>query len=79
MKLPAGSAEQQHDRLGHAGRLLDAVDRDDVLHGELPAGREVHDVADLPKGKQATIRYTIEIEDEAKPACVAETVVLLLP
>ena len=34
------------------------------------------DVADLPKGKQATIRYTIEIEGEAKPACVAETVVL---
>ena len=39
----------------------------------------IADVADLPKGKQATIRYTIEIEDEAKPACVAETVVLLLP
>jgi acyl dehydratase len=37
------------------------------------------DVADLPKGKQATLRYTIEIEDEDKPACVAETVVLLLP
>src|SRR3954447_16196893 len=37
------------------------------------------DVADLPKGKQATLRYTIEIEDETKPACVAETVVLLLP
>jgi hypothetical protein len=26
-----------------------------------------------------TLRYTIEIEDEAKPACVAESVVLLLP
>ena len=37
------------------------------------------DVADLPKGKQATLRYTIEIEGETKPACVAETVVLLLP
>jgi acyl dehydratase len=37
------------------------------------------DVADLPKGKQATLRFTIEIEGEAKPACVAETVVLLLP
>jgi len=36
------------------------------------------DVADLPKGKQATLRYTIEIEGEDKPACVAETVVLLL-
>ena len=37
------------------------------------------DVADLPAGKQLTLRYTVEIEDEAKPACVAETVVLLLP
>jgi acyl dehydratase len=36
------------------------------------------DVADLPKGKQATIRYTIQIEGEDKPACVAESVVLLL-
>ena len=39
----------------------------------------IADVADLPKGKQATLRYTIEIEGETKPACVAETVVLLLP
>lgn len=37
------------------------------------------DVADLPAGKQVTMQHTIEIEGEAKPACVAETVVLLLP
>jgi acyl dehydratase len=37
------------------------------------------DVADLPAGKQLTLRYTVEIEGETKPACVAETVVLLLP
>lgn len=37
------------------------------------------DVTDIPAGKQLTLRYTIEIEGEAKPACVAETVVLLLP
>jgi acyl dehydratase len=37
------------------------------------------DVADLPAGKQVTLRHTIEIEGEPKPACVAETVVLLLP
>ena len=36
------------------------------------------EVTDIPAGKQITLRYTIEIEDEAKPACVAETVVLLL-
>ena len=36
------------------------------------------EVADLPAGKQLTLTYTIEIEDVPKPACVAETVVLLL-
>ena len=36
------------------------------------------EVLDIPAGKQMTLKYTIEIEDEAKPACVAETVVLLL-
>ena len=36
------------------------------------------DVTDLPAGKQLIIHYTVEIEGEAKPACVAETVVLLL-
>ena len=36
------------------------------------------DVADLPSGKQVTLRHSIEIEGVDKPACVAETVVLLL-
>src|SRR4051794_25619969 len=44
--------------------------RDHVTMGE---------VTDLPAGKQLTLRHTIEIEGQAKPACVAETVVLLLP
>ena len=39
----------------------------------------IAEVADLPAGKQLTLRYTVEIEDKEKPACVAETVVLLLP
>jgi acyl dehydratase len=39
----------------------------------------VGDVTDLPAGKQLVLRHTVEIEGEAKPACVAETVVLLLP
>ena len=39
----------------------------------------VGDVTDLPAGKQLTLRYVIEIENQDKPACVAETVVLLLP
>jgi acyl dehydratase len=36
-------------------------------------------VTDVPAGKQLVTRYVIEIEDTEKPACVAETVVLLLP
>ncbi len=37
------------------------------------------EVAEIPAGQQITLRYTVEIDGEAKPACVAETVVLLLP
>ncbi|MEI2820222.1 MAG: MaoC family dehydratase [Marmoricola sp.] len=36
------------------------------------------EVTDLPAGKQLTLKYTVEIEGQTKPACVAETVVLLL-
>jgi acyl dehydratase len=32
----------------------------------------------VPAGRQLVTRYTIEIEGQDKPACVAETVVLLL-
>ena len=35
------------------------------------------ELADVPAGKQLVVRYTIEIEGQDKPACVAETVVLL--
>jgi acyl dehydratase len=38
----------------------------------------IGEVTDLPAGKQMTVKHTIEIEGEEKPACVAETVVLLL-
>jgi acyl dehydratase len=38
----------------------------------------LQEVKDLPAGKQVVVAYTIDIEDEPKPACVAETVVLLL-
>ena len=37
------------------------------------------EVADVPAGKQLVTRYTVEIEGQPKPACVADTVVLLLP
>jgi len=35
-------------------------------------------LTDVPAGKQMVTSYVIEIEGEAKPACVAEMVVLLL-
>ena len=38
----------------------------------------IGEVTDIPAGKQMTLNHTIEIEGEEKPACVAETVVLLL-
>ena len=38
----------------------------------------VVEVADLPAGTQVTFGWTIEIEGADKPACVAETVALLL-
>jgi len=37
------------------------------------------EVTDLASGKQVVLRHTVEIDGVAKPALVAETVVLLLP
>ena len=39
----------------------------------------IKEVLDIPAGKQLTVGHVIEIEGADKPACVAETVVLLLP
>ena len=36
------------------------------------------EVTEIPAGRQVTLKHTVEIEGEDKPACVAETVVLLL-
>ncbi len=38
----------------------------------------IQELTDIPAGKQMVMRYTVEIEGVDKPACVAETVVLLL-
>ncbi len=56
-------------RFPHPVRVGSRI-RDRVTMGE---------VTDLPTGKQLTLHHVIEIEGQAKPACVAETVVLLLP
>ena len=45
----------------------------------LRATASVAEVTDIPAGKQMVTRYVVEIEGQEKPACVAETVVLLLP
>lgn len=37
------------------------------------------EVKDVPAGKQLTIEYTVEIQGQPKPACVASHLVLLLP
>lgn len=37
------------------------------------------EVTELPSGRQLLLHYVVELEGAAKPACVADTVVLLLP
>jgi acyl dehydratase len=46
---------------------------------KIRATASIAEVTDMAAGKQMVTRYVIEIESEDKPACVAETVVLLLP
>ena len=45
---------------------------------KIRATAKVHAVTAMSAGHQLTMGFTIEIEGEDKPACVAETVVLLL-
>jgi acyl dehydratase len=45
---------------------------------QVRAAVSVSGVTDIPAGKQLTLKYVVEIDGEDKPACVAETVVLLL-
>jgi acyl dehydratase len=42
------------------------------------ARASIAEVTDVPAGKQMVLKFVVEIEDQEKPACVAETVVLLL-
>jgi acyl dehydratase len=42
------------------------------------AGAEVVSITEMAQGTQAVVKYTVEIDGQPKPACVAETVVLLL-
>jgi len=47
--------------------------------GRVRAHAELRDVVDVPQGLQLVIGTTIEIEGEDKPACVAESLVVLVP
>lgn len=48
------------------------------VDSKLRARIVLSEVTDIPKGQRAILRYTIEIDGVDKPACVAESVVLLL-
>jgi acyl dehydratase len=45
---------------------------------KIRASAQITEVTEVPAGKQMITRYAIEIDGEDKPACVAETLVLLL-
>lgn len=50
-----------------------------VLVGSKVRNRvEVLEVRDIEKGQQVTLQHTVEIEGSKKPACIAETVTLLM-
>ncbi|MEU6643053.1 MaoC family dehydratase [Saccharomonospora sp. NPDC046836] len=50
-----------------------------TVGSKIRASAELAQVTDVPQGKQAVVRWTIEIDGEPKPACVAEMVSLLVP
>ena len=49
-----------------------------LVGSRIRASAEIVAVLVVPAGRQLVTRYTVEIEGETKPACVAETVALLL-
>ncbi|HEX5403921.1 MAG TPA: MaoC family dehydratase [Pseudonocardiaceae bacterium] len=48
-----------------------------LVGSRIRAGAELLDISDAAQGTQAVLKYTVEIENQPKPACVAEVVVLL--
>jgi acyl dehydratase len=46
--------------------------------GRLRCRATITEATSVASGQQLVVRYTIDLEDSAKPACVAETVVLLV-
>ena len=50
-----------------------------TVGARIRAAATLASVDDVHAGVQAVVRYTIEIEGQAKPACIAETVRVLIP
>ncbi|WP_298179176.1 MaoC family dehydratase [Saccharomonospora sp.] len=50
-----------------------------TVGSRIRATADLASVTDTAQGKQAVVRWTIEIEGADKPACVAEVVVLMVP
>jgi acyl dehydratase len=48
-----------------------------LVGSRVRAGAELVDINEVAQGTQAVLKYTVEIENQPKPACVAEVVVLL--
>lgn len=49
-----------------------------VVGSKVRASAELVTVSDADRGKQALVRWTVEIDGHSKPACVAESVALLV-
>ncbi|WP_024874183.1 MaoC family dehydratase [Saccharomonospora piscinae] len=50
-----------------------------TVGSRIRASADLVSVTETAQGAQAVVRWTLEIEGQAKPACVAETVALLVP
>ncbi len=48
-----------------------------LVGARVRAGAELLEINEVERGTQAILKYTVEIENEPKPACVAEFVALL--
>ncbi|WP_436772383.1 MaoC family dehydratase [Yinghuangia sp. YIM S09857] len=49
-----------------------------AVDSRVRVGAELLDVREVAQGKQAVVKYTVEIEGQPKPACVAESIVLIV-
>ena len=49
-----------------------------TVGSKVRAGAELAEVTEIDDGKQASLRLTIEIDGQGKPACIAETVARLM-